>query len=192
MVAAARSLGYGNAMAFVHWVDRTNARIGKVAAWLGLLMVLIGAGNALGGYLEPMVGRRLSLVALDEAQWYLFSILFLLAAPWALAENAHVRVDVLYGRWGDRGKAWTDLIGSLVLLLPFCIFAVWVVTPSAIESFRVRETSPDAGGLVRWPLRFVAPAAFSFLALQGLAGIVRAIHVLRSRDPIAGDLGHAD
>lgn len=143
-------------------------------------MVLIGAANALGGYLEPMVGRRLSLVALDEGQWYLFAMLFLLAAPWALAEGAHVRVDVLYGRLGVKGKAWTDVLGSLVLLVPFCVFAVWVVTPSAIESFRVREVSPDAGGLPRWPIRLVAPVAFLLLALQGVAGVIRSVGVLRS------------
>lgn len=166
-------------MPFVHFVDRLNARIGQTAAWLGLLMVLIGAGNAIGGYLEPLVGRRLSLVALDEGQWYLFSILFLLAAPWALAQQAHVRVDVLYGRLGPKGKAWTDVLGSLLLLLPFCVFAVIVLTPSALEAFRVRETSPDAGGLVRWPLRFVPPVAFALLALQGVAIIVRSITVIR-------------
>ncbi len=143
-------------------------------------MVLIGAANALGGYLEPMVGRRLSLVALDEGQWYLFSVLFLLAAPWALAEGAHVRVDVLYGRLGPKGKAWTDVLGSLLLLIPFCVFAVWVVTPSALESFRVREVSPDAGGLARWPIRIVPPVAFFLIALQGVAGVVRSIGVIRS------------
>jgi TRAP-type mannitol/chloroaromatic compound transport system permease small subunit len=167
-------------MWFVGVVDRVGSFVGKVAAWLGLLMVLIGAANALGGYLEPMVGRRLSLVALDEGQWYLFAMLFLLAAPWALAEGAHVRVDVLYGRLGAKGKAWTDVLGSLVLLVPFCVFAVWVVTPSAIESFRVREVSPDAGGLPRWPIRLVAPVAFLLLALQGVAGVIRSVAVLRS------------
>lgn len=176
-------------MWFVATVDRINAWIGKAAAWLGLLMVLIGAANALGGYLEPMVGRRLSLVALDEGQWYLFSVLFLLAAPWALAEGAHVRVDVLYGQLGPRGKAWTDLLGSLLLLIPFCVFAIWVVTPSAWESFRVREVSPDAGGLVRWPIRLVAPVAFFLLALQGVAGVIRSLGVVRSRTE--GDVADA-
>ena len=143
-------------------------------------MVLIGAANALGGYLEPYLGRRLSFVALDEGQWYLFSVLFLAAAPWALCEDAHVRVDVLYGRLGPKGKAWTNLLGSLLLLIPFCVFAVWVLTPSAIESFRVREVSPDAGGLVRWPIRLVAPVAFCLLGLQGMAGVIRATQVIRS------------
>ena len=178
-------------MGFVRLVDRTNAFIGKTAAWLGLLMVLIGAANALGGYLQPLVGRRLSLVALDEAQWYLFAILFLLAAPWALAEGAHVRVDVLYGRLGPKGRAWTNLLGSLFLLLPFCAFAVYVVTPAALESFRVREVSPDAGGLPRWPLRFVAPVAFTLLLLQGVAGIIRAIATLRGQEPRQAEVPHA-
>ncbi|MEM8709571.1 MAG: TRAP transporter small permease subunit [Planctomycetota bacterium] len=172
-------------MGFVTFVDRLNGVVGRGASWLGLLMVLVGAGNALGGYLEPIVGKRLSLVALDEGQWYLFGLVFLLAAPWAYAENAHVRVDVLYGRLGPRGKAWTNVLGGVLLLLPFCAFAILVTWPSAMEALRVREGSPDAGGLPRWPLRLVAPAAFGLLALQGVAEIVRSVITLRTREASA-------
>jgi TRAP-type mannitol/chloroaromatic compound transport system permease small subunit len=169
-------------MKFVAAVGRVNASIGRFAAWLGLAMVLVGAGNAIAGYLEPYVGRRLSSVALEELQWYLFSALFLLAAPWALQENAHVRVDVLYGRVGDRGKAWIDAVGGLVLLLPFCLFAIVVSTPAALRSVEIGETSPDPGGLLRWPIKLVVPVAFALLALQGIANTAAAIATLRARD----------
>ena len=166
-------------MTFVALVDRMNTLIGKLAAWLGLAMVFAGAGNALANKIEPYVGRRLSSVALEELQWYLFSALFLLAAPWALKENAHVRVDILYGRLGRRGKAWTDALGGALLLLPFCVYAVVVTYPAAMESLRVREVSPDPGGLARWPIKLLVPLAFTLLALQGLANVVRAIGTLR-------------
>lgn len=166
-------------MNFVDVVTRVNGTIGRSAAWLGLAMALVGAGNAIAGYLEETVGRRLSSVALEELQWYLFSALFLLAAPWALAENAHVRVDVLYGRLGERGKAWIDAVGGVTLLIPFCVYAVVVTVPAAAESFRIREMSPDPGGLARWPIKMIVPLAFSLLALQGVANTVRAMAVLR-------------
>lgn len=163
-------------MQFVAIVDRIHAAVGRVAAWLGLAMVLVGAGTAIASYLEGRFDARLSFVALDEAQWYLFSLMFLFAAPWALAENAHVRVDVLYGRWGPRGKAWTDILGGLLLLVPFCVYATWVTIPAAAEALRVREMSPDAGGLPRWPLKLLVPVAFGLLGLQGIAMVVRAWH----------------
>ena len=81
-------------MAFVQLIDRLSQRIGKAAAWLGLLMVLVAATNAALGVLEPYTKRRLTHVAIDEAEWYLFTVLFLFAAPWGLQAGAHVRVGV--------------------------------------------------------------------------------------------------
>ncbi|MEM1448719.1 MAG: TRAP transporter small permease subunit [Planctomycetota bacterium] len=170
-------------MRFVALVDRLSTAVGRAAAWLGLAMVLVGAGNAVAGYLEPYVGRRLSSVAFEELQWYLFTALFLLAAPWALATGAHVRVDVLYGRLGRRGKAWIDGAGGVLLLVPFCVYGVLVTWPAAAESFRVREVSPDPGGLARWPIKALVPVAFVLLALQGIANVVRAIADLRGQAP---------
>lgn len=168
-------------MRFADAIDRISTSIGRAAAWLGLAMVLVAALNAAGSYLEPYFERRLSFVALDEAEWYLFSIVFLFAAPWALREGAHVRVDVLYGRLGVRGRAWIDLVGGLLLLLPFAIYAIVVTVPTAVEAVRRLETSPDAGGLPRYPLQILVPIAFGLLALQGLAAVLRAADAVRSR-----------
>lgn len=166
-------------------VDRLNGAVGKVAAWLGLLMVLVAAFNAIGGKLDPHVGARLSFVGLAEFEWYLFAVLFLFAAPWALREGAHVRVDVLYGRLGARGRAMTDLLGGLLLALPFTVYAIWVTVPTAIEAVRVREMSADAGGLPRYPLQVLVPVAFGLLALQVVAEIARAVRTLEDEGPSA-------
>ena len=170
---------YPVAVKFIDGIDRLNGIVGRTAAWSVLLMALIGAGNAVASYFEPLAGRRLASVALDELQWYLFSILFLLAAPWALRENAHVRVDVMYGRLGVRGKAWTDALGGALLLLPFCVYGLVVSYPAAAESLRIGEVSPDPGGLSRWPIKAVLPIAFALLALQGVANTMRAASQLR-------------
>jgi TRAP-type mannitol/chloroaromatic compound transport system permease small subunit len=136
-------------------------------------MVLVGAFNALARYGDKYLPVRLSSNGWIELQWYFFSIVFLLAAPHALRLNSHVRVDVFYGRLGLRGKAWIDLLGGLAFLLPFCIFAVWLTFPSAMLSLGIRETSPDPGGLARWPIKLVVPIAFVLLTLQGFAEVVR-------------------
>ncbi|MGH7504327.1 MAG: TRAP transporter small permease subunit, partial [Longimicrobiales bacterium] len=78
-------------------IDRFSDRIGRAVSWLILLMVFVAAYNAVMRYLGRFIGHSFSSNAYIEAQWYLFSIVFLLAAGWALKEDAHVRVDVLYG-----------------------------------------------------------------------------------------------
>lgn len=169
-------------MKLVAFVEKLNTLVGRAAAWLGLLMVLLGAVSAIASAMQSFTDARLSFVALDEAQWYLFSLMFLFAAPWALREDAHVRVDVLYGRLGPRGQAWTNLLGGAFLLVPFCVYAVVVTIPTAAESVRVLEVSPDAGGLVRWPLRLAVPVAFALIALQGVVLVMRSFVTLRSTE----------
>lgn len=167
-------------------VDRLNRRIGRLAGWLTLAMVLIGAANALGRYFGRFAGMTLSSNALIELQWYLFSLVFLLTAADTLRRNRHVRVDVLYGRLGARGKAWIDLAGSLLFLLPFTTFMMVVSWPSVRNSWQVREASPDPGGLARYPLKTVVLVAFALLFLQGLAEVGRSWRQLREGRPREG------
>ena len=171
-------------------IDALNARIGRLASWLTLAMVLLGASNALARYLGLYATLGVAPNAWIEGQWYLFSLVFLFGAPWALRTGGHVRVDVLYGRLGDRGRAWIDLVGGLLFLLPFCAFALWISWPTVAESIAQRETSPDPGGLARWPLKACVPAAFALLLLQGLSEVVKRIAFLRGRP--AAEVGLAD
>lgn len=154
-------------------IDAVTVRLGKAVSWLALLMVLIGAGNAVLRYSGRFVGQNLSSNAFLEAQWYLFSALFLLAAAWTLQQDRHVRVDVLYGRLSPRGKAAIDLAGTILFLLPFCIFATWVSFPSVAESWRLRELSPDPGGLPRYPVKSLLLVALWLLIAQGVSQLCK-------------------
>jgi TRAP-type mannitol/chloroaromatic compound transport system permease small subunit len=93
------------------------------------LMVLVGAFNAVARYLGRFLGVHLSSNAYIELQWYLFSLVFLLGAAWVLREDAHVRVDVLYARVTARTQAIIDILGTLLLLVPFSAFVLWVSRP---------------------------------------------------------------
>ena len=85
------------------------------------------------------------------------------------ALGRHVRVDVFYSRLRKRTQAWFDLGGTLLLLLPFCVFGILLSWPAVRNSWRVRETSPDPGGLARYPIKSVILVAFVLLMLQGIA-----------------------
>ena len=87
-------------------LERAHLWLGRLLSALIVLMVAIGAGNAVARYVGRWVGMNLSSNAWLEAQWYLFSLVFLLGAAYTLHRGAHVRVDVLYGRLPSRARGW--------------------------------------------------------------------------------------
>jgi TRAP-type mannitol/chloroaromatic compound transport system permease small subunit len=161
-------------------IDAFNRRLGSLVNWLTLVMVLVGAFNALARYLGRFAGVGLSSNAWIELQWYLFSAVFLLGAAHTLERGAHVRVDVLFGRLPARARHWIDLLGSLLFLLPFTVFALWVSWPAIRNSWSVREVSPDPGGLPRYPIKTVILLGFALLVLQGISEAIKAAARLRS------------
>ncbi len=160
-------------------IDRLNEVLGRLVGWLTLAMVLVGAYNAVVRYLGGYLGRGLSSNAYIELQWYLFSLVFLLGASYTYRQGAHVRVDIFYGRLSERGRAWIDLAGTLVLMLPFTAFALWVSWPSVRNSWAVREVSSDPEGLARYPIKSVILLAFGLLLLQGISEVIRQVAVLQ-------------
>ncbi len=181
-----------NGNLFTRVVDRITGRLGRFISWLTLAMVLIGAYNAIARYLGRFIGVNLSSNLYLELQWYLFSLIFLLGAGYALKENAHVRVDVLYGRLRPKARAKIDVIGSVLMLIPFCIFVLWVSWPSILNSWLVREGSPDPGGLPRYPLKAVIIVAFVLLLVQGVSQFIKDLQVLRGRDGDDDDVRDED
>lgn len=173
----------GAAGALPRAIDRVSDLAGRSVLWLVAVMVVIGAYNALARYLNRFTEANLASNAYLEAQWYLFSLVFLLGAAYALKEDAHVRVDVLYGRLGVRGRAWIDLLGTLLFLIPFCVLMLWVSWPSVAASWRVREVSPDPGGLPRYPIKAVILVAFALLLLQGVSQALKQVALLRGAAP---------
>lgn len=160
-------------------VDALNDRIGAAIRWLALLMVLLGAFNAVARYLTRYTGVSLSSNAFTELQWYFFSLIFLLGAAYGLRHDVHVRVDVLFERLPSRTRAWVDLVGTILFLLPFSALMLWVTWPAVRNSWAIRETSPDPGGLARYPIKAVILVGFVLLALQALSQVVKQVEVIR-------------
>jgi TRAP-type mannitol/chloroaromatic compound transport system permease small subunit len=161
------------------WIDAVNDRVGRGVRWLLVVMVLLGAGNALLRYSGRWLRWDLSSNALIEAQWYLFGVVFLLGGAYTLRHRAHVRVDVLYERLSSRQRAWIDVLGHALFLLPFCALMLWVSWEPVIDAWRRGEVSPDPGGLPRYLIMTVVPLAFALLALQGLSELIKGWAALR-------------
>jgi TRAP-type mannitol/chloroaromatic compound transport system permease small subunit len=160
-------------LALARLIDALTERVGRLVIWLVLVATLISAGNALARY---ALGE--SSNAWLEIQWYRFGAMFLLAAGYTLKHNGHVRIDIFYNRLGPRGQAWIDLVGGLLFLLPMAGLLAWLAWPMFLDAWLTHEMSPDAGGLLRWPVKLLLPLGFALLALQGVAEVIKRLGVL--------------
>ena len=159
-------------------IDALNERVGHLVYWLILAAVLVSAGNASVRY----VFDRSSNGWL-ELQWYLYSAVFLLASGYTLLHNEHVRIDVVISHLPPRARAWIDLVGGLLFLLPMAVIIMVLSWPLVVESYMRNEFSADAGGLLRWPIKLMIPAGFLLLALQGVSEIIKRPAFLMGRIP---------
>lgn len=160
-------------------IDAFSDWSGRVLYWLTLAMVGLGAFNAVARYLDKYTGLGLSSNTWLEGQWYLFSLVFLLGAAYTLRRDEHVRVDVLYGRLSTRGKAWIDLLGTVLFLVPFCGLVLYMSWDFVVNSWATWEQSSDPGGLPRYPIKTIVPLALALVLLQGASWVLRAVAVLR-------------
>jgi TRAP-type mannitol/chloroaromatic compound transport system permease small subunit len=163
-------------------IDALNERVGRIVIWLVLAVTLIAAGNAAIRYAFGMSSNGWL-----EIQWYLFAAIFLLGAGYTLKHNGHVRIDVIYDRLSPRIRAWIDLLGTVLFLLPLCVLLIYLSWPAFIEALTRREMSPDAGGLLRWPVRLLTPLGFALLGLQGIAELIKRIAFLRGEITLADE-----
>jgi TRAP-type mannitol/chloroaromatic compound transport system permease small subunit len=149
-------------------IDTINDTFGRLATWLVLIACLISSGNAMSRHFF-----NASSNAWLEVQWYMFAAMVLLGGPYTLKLNEHVRVDVLYSGVSERTRLWIDILGGLLFLLPICIILIYFTWPWFVDSWRINESSSNAGGLVRWPVKLLLPVGFALMALQGLSEIIK-------------------
>ena len=84
-----------------------------------------------------------------------------------------MRVDVLYSSVSERTRLWIDILGGFLFLLPICVILVYFTWPWFVDSWRIHESSSNAGGLMRWPVKLLLPLGFTLMALQGISEIIK-------------------
>ena len=147
-------------------------------------MIGVGVWNVLGRYIGNAIGQNLSSNGLIETQWYLFDIVFLLGAAYTLQKNEHVRGDVFYAQFNRRKKAIADLLGTIFFLIPFSALILYFSWGSVIRSWQVRETSPDPGGLIRYPIKTMILVSFVLLILQGISDAIKNWAIIQGQLPV--------
>lgn len=168
-------------------IDRFNRAIGRSVAWLVVVAILISAANAILRKLPDSVSSNAWL----ELQWWLFAAVFLLAAPWTLASNEHIRIDIVNNRLPRGVRSGIEIVGHMLFLLPVAILLVVLGWPFFTSSWDQNEQSLNAGGLPQWPAKFLIPFGFMLLALQGVSELIkRSAIVAGAREEDADGKGH--
>ncbi len=150
-------------------VDHVISRIGRAISWVWIMLLVVIVTNVTLRYLFGE-GR----IEFEEIQWHLYSIGFLIGLSYAYSGDNHIRVDVLHERLSPRRKAWVELYGILLLLLPFLLLILIFSVPYVADSFRFNEVSQAPGGLpYRWLIKAMLPIGFFLLLLSTLARLTR-------------------
>ena len=166
-----------NAMLAVsRWIDGLSTRIGRIVYWLVLVVSLLSAFNAAMRFTIDYSSN-----AWLEIQWYLFSAIFLLGGGYTLLRNEHVRIDVVSAHLSPRARAWIDVFGLLLFVLPLCVLLVALGVPYVKFSYAVGEVSSNAGGLIRWPAKALIPLGFALLGQQALSELIKRIAFIAGR-----------
>jgi TRAP-type mannitol/chloroaromatic compound transport system permease small subunit len=161
-------------IALADGIDRLNRAIGRAVAWLALVIVLLQFALVVARYVLGF-----GSIWLTETVVYANAALFLLASAWTLRSGGHVRLDVFYAQASARSKAIVDLIGALLLLLPFAAVLLWLSLPYAARSWAILERSQESSGLpLVFVLKSLIPAFAVLMALQGIAQAIRAFMAL--------------
>ena len=156
------------ASAVADWLDAFIDAVGRWTAWCGLAMVLLIACGVILRYMF-----RIGPVWMQELEWHLMSPIALIGSAYAMRHNEHVRVELLYEKFGPNARAWVDLMAALTML----VLAVVIAKLSLVmveQSFTSGETSTDPGGLpYRYLLKAFIPVGFILIALQSIAHSIR-------------------
>lgn len=176
---------------FARGIDRISEAVGQLAIYLTLVLVGIGFYNVVARYVGRFIGQNLSSNVFIETQWYIFSVIFFLMFAYNLRHDVNVRVDFLYAKWSVKRRTWVDLIGTLLILIPFCILGIWVTIDPVLFSWRLWEMSPDPGGLPRAPIKTFIIIAFTLLLLQAIAQVIKYLAVLTGHSEVRKEMEDA-
>ncbi len=158
-------------------LDRFSALLGRASSWLTLLMVLVTFAVVVMRYVFDV-----GFIWLQESVVWMHACVFMMGAAYTLQLEGHVRVDIFYRDMSEARRAWVDLLGVIVFLLPVCAFLGWAAFDFVAVSWKLHEASRESGGLP-YPLipllksiLLIMPVT---LGLQGLSLLLRSVTTLR-------------
>ena len=163
-----------NLNTFINPIETLSEHIGKAISWLTVAMVVLTFSVVILRY-----GFDIGWIWMQESVAYMYAWIFMFGAGYTLKHDGHVRVDIFYRQFNIKQQAWVNLLGTLFLLFPMFIFIAWISFDYVVVSWRISESSREAGGLAFVYLLktslLIMPA---LVVLQGLALILRSLKTL--------------
>ena len=160
-------------------LDRISTALGQATAWLTLFMVVITFVVVVMRYVFDA-----GFIWVQESVVWMHAVVFMLGSAYTLKSEEHVRVDIFYRTMGERRRAWVDLVGIVIFLMPLCLFLAWMSFDFVTQSWSLKEASRESGGL---PYPFI-PILKSVLllmpltiALQGVSLFLSSLRTLRGK-----------
>lgn len=160
------------------WLDGFTEVVGRSIAWLVLLMMALQFAIVVMRYVFSIHS-----VVMQESVMYMHAMVFMLGAAWTLRHDGHVRVDIFYRKLSARGRAWIDLLGTLLLLFPVTLYIAFTSFGYVSSSWAILERSPDAGIPGVFLLKSLILLMMALLLLQGVAQVIRQVLILRGQAP---------
>lgn len=170
---------------FSYYLDQLSKYAGIIAAFLVVVLSLLVAYDAVMRYLFSA-----GSIALQEVEWHLFDVIFLLGLTYALKHDKHVRVDIFFERYSKETKAIVQIVSMLLLVIPFSLIFLSDSIDMFIQSYLQNEISSDPGGLThRYIIKGVLVLSFILLIIQALSEIMKALQRLESKKTFLRVLG---
>ena len=160
-------------------LDRIVYAVGEVFHWIWIALLAVIIINVILRYVFSR-----GMIELEELQWYLYAVGWLIGLSYTFISDDHVRVDVLHEKLSYRGKLWFEMGGLLLLFLPFVLFVVIYAVPFVELSWETNERSTSANGLpARWLVKGFLLFSFVLLALAGISRLLKVLASLSSGPP---------
>ncbi|WCN10665.1 TRAP transporter small permease subunit [Marinomonas mediterranea] len=157
------------------WLENAIEKLGQYVSWIWLVLMLLIVSNALMRYFF-----NTTFVALEELQWHLYAVGFMLGLSYCFIHDGHVRVDALAEHWSMKKRIWIETFGISLLLLPFCFVMFNYALPFVERSYRMNEVSPSFDGLpFRWILKSFILIALALLVMAASSRWLRCVAFLR-------------
>ncbi len=161
-----------------HLLDRISIITGQLISWLTLIMVITTFVIVIMRYVFDA-----GFIWLQESVIWMHALVFMMGAAYTLQQEGHVRVDIFYRELSVTGRAWIDIAGSMLFLLPLCGFLAYQAYDFVAVSWSLHEASRESGGLP-YPLIPLLKSILLLMpiavTLQGVSLILRSIAIIRS------------
>lgn len=153
------------------WLDRIVYAAGEVFHWIWIVLLAVIIVNVVLRYVFSR-----GMIELEELQWYLYAVGWLIGLSYTFVSDDHVRVDVLHEKLSYKGRLWLEMAGLLLLFLPFVLFVIIYAVPFVELSWEANERSTSANGLpARWLVKGFLLFSFVLLLLAGTSRLLRVL-----------------